>query len=258
MDMLRIEDLNLSYGDKPVVQNLNLRVKKGQVVSIIGPNASGKSTILKSIAGIIKPVSGKIFIEEKDISKMDSKKLAQKVSILLQQNETLDDMSIEELVYFGRYPHKKWFEGFEASDKKIIEEVMKLTNTFALRDKTLETLSGGERQRAWIAMALAQEPDILLFDEPTTYLDLAHQIEFLELVNRLNKETGVTVVLVLHDLNQAARYGNYLFAMKEGKIFAQGSPEEVLNSQNILSIYNIEAKIFNAAGYPVVIPERRL
>lgn len=258
MDMLRIEDLSLSYGDKPVVQNLNLRVKKGQVVSIIGPNASGKSTILKSIAGIIKPVSGKIFIEEKDISKMDSKKLAQKVSILLQQNKTLDDMSIEELVYFGRYPHKKWFEGFEASDKKIIEEVMKLTNTFALRDKTLETLSGGERQRAWIAMALAQEPDILLFDEPTTYLDLAHQIEFLELVNRLNKETGVTVVLVLHDLNQAARYGNYLFAMKEGKIFAQGSPEDVLNSQNILSIYNIEAKIFNAAGYPVVIPERRL
>ena len=258
MDMLRIEDLSLSYCDKPVVQNLSLRVKKGQVVSIIGPNASGKSTILKSIAGIIKPVSGKIFIEEKDISKMDSKKLAQKVSILLQQNKNPDDMSIEELVYFGRYPHKKWFEGFEASDKKIIEEVMKLTNTFALRDKTLETLSGGERQRAWIAMALAQEPDILLFDEPTTYLDLAHQIEFLELVNRLNKETGVTVVLVLHDLNQAARYGNYLFAMKEGKIFAQGSPEEVLNPQNILNIYNIEAKIFNAAGYPVVIPERRL
>ena len=258
MDMLRIEDLSLSYGDKPVVQNLSLRVKKGQVVSIIGPNASGKSSILKSIAGIIKPVSGKIFIEEKDISKMDSKKLAQKVSILLQQNKNPDDMSIEELVYFGRYPHKKWFEGFEASDKKIIEEAMKLTNTFALRDKTLETLSGGERQRAWIAMALAQEPDILLFDEPTTYLDLAHQIEFLELVNRLNKETGVTVVLVLHDLNQAARYGNYLFAMKEGKIFAQGSPEEVLNPQNILSIYNIEAKIFNAAGYPVVIPEKRL
>ena len=258
MDMLRIEDLSLSYGDKPVVQNLSLRVKKGQVVSIIGPNASGKSTILKSIAGIIKPVSGKIFIEEKDISKMDSKKLAQKVSILLQQNKNPDDISIEELVYFGRYPHKKWFEAFEASDQKIIEEAMKLTNTFALRDKTLETLSGGERQRAWIAMALAQEPDILLFDEPTTYLDLAHQIEFLELVNRLNKETGVTVVLVLHDLNQAARYGNYLFAMKEGKIFAQGSPEEVLNPQNILSIYNIEAKIFNAAGYPVVIPERRL
>ena len=258
MDMLRIEDLSLSYGDKPVVQNLSLRVKKGQVVSIIGPNASGKSTILKSIAGIIKPVSGKIFIEEKDISKMDSKKLAQKVSILLQQNKNPDDMSIEELVYFGRYPHKKWFEAFEASDQKIIEEAMKLTNTFALRDKTLETLSGGERQRAWIAMALAQEPDILLFDEPTTYLDLAHQIEFLELVNRLNKETGVTVVLVLHDLNQAARYGNYLFAMKEGKIFAQGNPEEVLNPQNILNIYNIEAKIFNAAGYPVVIPERRL
>ena len=258
MDMLRIEDLSLSYGDKPVVQNLNLRVKKGQVVSIIGPNASGKSSILKSIAGIIKPVSGKIFIEEKDISKMDSKKLAQKVSILLQQNKNPDDMSIEELVYFGRYPHKKWFEGFEASDQKIIEEAMKLTNTFALRDKTLETLSGGERQRAWIAMALAQEPDILLFDEPTTYLDLAHQIEFLELVNRLNRETGVTVVLVLHDLNQAARYGNYLFAMKEGKIFAQGCPEEVLNPQNILNIYNIEAKIFNPAGYPVVIPERRL
>ncbi|UTC62866.1 ABC transporter ATP-binding protein [Treponema sp. OMZ 787] len=254
MDMLRIEDLSLSYGDKPVVQNLNLRVKKGQAVSIIGPNASGKSTILKSIAGIIKPAGGKIFIEEKDISKMDSKRLAQKVSILLQQNRTPDDISVEELVYFGRYPRKKWFEGFESSDKKIIEEAMKLTNTFALRDKTLETLSGGERQRAWIAMALAQEPDILLFDEPTTYLDLAHQIEFLELVNRLNKETRVTVVLVLHDLNQAARYGNYLFAMKDGRLFAQGSPQEVLTPQNILSIYNIEADIINRPDRLVVIP----
>lgn len=254
MDMLRIENLSLSYGEKHVVQNLNLRVKKGQVVSIIGPNASGKSTILKSIAGIIKPASGKIFIEEKDISKMDSKRLAQKVSILLQQNRTPDDISVEELVYFGRYPRKKWFEGFESSDKKIIEEVMRLTNTLSLRDKTLEKLSGGERQRAWIAMALAQEPDILLFDEPTTYLDLAHQIEFLELVNRLNRETGVTAVLVLHDLNQAARYGNYLFAMKDGQLFAQGSPQEVLTPENILSIYKIEADIINRPDRLVVIP----
>ncbi|UTC66515.1 MULTISPECIES: ABC transporter ATP-binding protein [unclassified Treponema] len=254
MDMLRIENLSLSYGEKHVVQNLNLRVKKGQVVSIIGPNASGKSTILKSIAGIIKPAGGKIFIEEKDISKMDSKRLAQKVSILLQQNRTPDDISVEELVYFGRYPRKKWFEGFESSDKKIIEEVMRLTNTLSLRDKTLEKLSGGERQRAWIAMALAQEPDILLFDEPTTYLDLAHQIEFLELVNRLNRETGVTAVLVLHDLNQAARYGNYLFAMKDGRLFAQGSPQEVLTPQNILSIYKIEADIINRSDRLVVIP----
>ncbi|UTC74655.1 ABC transporter ATP-binding protein [Treponema sp. OMZ 792] len=254
MDMLRIENLSLSYGEKHVVQNLNLRVKKGQVVSIIGPNASGKSTILKSIAGIIKPAGGKIFIEEKDISKMDSKRLAQKVSILLQQNRTPDDISVEELVYFGRYPRKKWFEGFESSDKKIIEEVMRLTNTLSLRDKTLEKLSGGERQRAWIAMSLAQEPDILLFDEPTTYLDLAHQIEFLELVNRLNRETGVTAVLVLHDLNQAARYGNYLFAMKDGRLFAQGSPQEVLTPQNILSIYKIEADIINRSDRLVVIP----
>nr|WP_253685573.1 MULTISPECIES: ABC transporter ATP-binding protein [unclassified Treponema] len=252
--MLRIENLSLSYGEKHVVQNLNLRVKKGQVVSIIGPNASGKSTILKSIAGIIKPAGGKIFIEEKDISKMDSKRLAQKVSILLQQNRTPDDISVEELVYFGRYPRKKWFEGFESSDKKIIEEVMRLTNTLSLRDKTLEKLSGGERQRAWIAMSLAQEPDILLFDEPTTYLDLAHQIEFLELVNRLNRETGVTAVLVLHDLNQAARYGNYLFAMKDGRLFAQGSPQEVLTPQNILSIYKIEADIINRSDRLVVIP----
>ena len=254
MDMLRIEDLSLSYGDKPVVQNLSLRVKKGQVVSIIGPNASGKSTVLKSIAGIIKPVSGKIFIEEKDISKMDSKKLAQKVSILLQQNKNPDDMSIEELVYFGRYPHKKWFEGFEASDKKIIEEVMKLTNTFALRDKTLETLSGGERQRAWIAMCLAQEPSIILFDEPTVYLDLAHQIEFFKLIKDLHKQTNTTVVLVLHDLNQAAKYGNYLIAIKDGYIYSQGKPEDVLTPENIKNIYNIDCKIFNTEDDLVVIP----
>lgn len=255
MSMLCIKDLYLSYGDKTIIENLNMNVESGQIVSIIGPNASGKSTILKAIAGIIKPASGKIFIEENDISKMKKKELAKKVSILLQQNKCPEEITVEELVFFGRYPHKNWFTAFEQSDTEIVEKVLHLTNIFELRHKTLENLSGGEKQRAWIAMALAQEPQILLFDEPTSFLDPAHQIEFLELISSLNKKTKTSIILVLHDLNQAARYGNYLFALKDKSIFVQGFAKDVLTPENILSIYNIKTEIAMISNQIVVIPK---
>ncbi len=254
MNMLEIEHLNLSYGKENIIEDLNLSVRAGHVVSIIGPNASGKSTILKAIAGIVKPVSGKIFIAGKNISDMRTKELAQKVSILLQQNKCPDEITVEELIFFGRYPRKKWFELFDKTDNEIIENVLHLTNMFDLRHKPLDSLSGGEKQRAWIAMALAQEPSVLLFDEPTSFLDPAHQIEFLELVNRLNKKTNAVIILVLHDLNQAARYGNYIFALKNKKIFVHGSPEKVLTPKNIFSIYNIETQVVKISNYLVVVP----
>ncbi|AGT43657.1 ABC transporter ATP-binding protein [Treponema pedis] len=254
MNILQIEHLNLSYGSSSIIEDLNISVRAGQIVSIIGPNASGKSTILKAIAGILKPASGKIFIEGKDISKMKTKELAKKVSILLQQNKYPDEITVEELIFFGRYPHKNNFEFFNQSDNEIVKKVLQLTNTFGLRHKTLETLSGGERQRTWIAMALAQEPSILLFDEPTTFLDPAHQIEFLELVNGLNKKTNTAIILVLHDLNQAARYGNYIFALKDKKLFVQGTPEKVLTPENILSIYNIKTEVVKVLNHLTVVP----
>ncbi len=254
MNMLRIENLCLSYGSKNVIENVNMNVAAGQVVSIIGPNASGKSTILKAIAGIIKPVSGTIFIGEEEISKMKQKEIAKKISILLQQNKCPEEITVEELVFFGRYPYKKWFEAFEEADNKIIENVLQLTNMLELRYKTLDSLSGGEKQRAWIAMALAQEPSILLFDEPTSFLDPAHQIEFLELINKLNEKTNTSIILVLHDLNQAARYGNYIFALKDKKVFVQGTPEEVLTSENIYSIYNIKTEVVKVLNHLTIVP----
>ena len=258
MTAVSAKDISLRYDKKDVVKSFSADFTQGKIISIIGPNGSGKSTILRSFARLLNTACGQISLFDTDIATVSKKEFAKRLAILLQHNISPEDITVKNLIYFGRCPHKKWYQQFEKRDEDILQQVLIQTDLVDFAEKKVCMLSGGERQRVWLAMALAQQPQVLLLDEPTTYLDLAHQIEFLELVNRLNRETGVTVVLVLHDLNQAARYGNYLFAMKEGKIFAQGSPEEVLNPQNILNIYNIEAKIFNPAGYPVVIPERRL
>jgi len=183
------------------------------------------------------------------------KSLAEKVAVLLQQNTGPEEITVEELVYFGRYPRKKWFEGYGQKDRAVTEKVMRLTNTFSIKDKVLDNLSGGERQRAWIAMCLAQEPSVILFDEPTVYLDLAHQIEFFKLIADLKKETEAAIILVLHDLNQAAKYGNYLVAIKNGTVFAEGKPEAVLTRGNINAIYNIDSEILKTEDGFFVIPK---
>lgn len=255
MSILKLENVTLSYGEKNIIENFNLSVNAGETVSIIGPNASGKSTILKSIAGILKPKTGAVYIGGTDISKLSAKSLAEKVAVLLQQNTGPEEITVEELVYFGRYPRKKWFKGYGQKDRAVTEKVMRLTNTFSIKDKVLDNLSGGERQRAWIAMCLAQEPSVILFDEPTVYLDLAHQIEFFKLIADLKKETEAAIILVLHDLNQAAKYGNYLVAIKNGTVFAEGKPEAVLTRGNINAIYNIDSEIIKTEDGFFVIPK---
>lgn len=260
MNLLTVKNISLSYGGLRVINNLSFNVKQGEIVSIIGPNAAGKSTVLKSIAGLLKTDSGCIKIEEKDISKLTAKELSKKVSILLQNNMIPQELTVKELVYFGRYPHKKYLESFNAEDARIAEEVIRLTNLEKLSEKKLSELSGGEKQRAWIALSLAQKTDLLLLDEPTTYLDLGHQLEFLKLVNELNLKLGVTVIMVLHDLNQAAQYSSRIMVLKKGELFASGMPVEILTKENIKNIYGIDAEILmrrteiHKSGIPIVLP----
>lgn len=242
-NLLTVENLNLSYGGIRVVSSLSFTVTEGEVVSIIGPNAAGKSTLLKSLAGIIKPDSGLIKIADKNIRNLTPKELSKKVSLLLQNNPAPQDITVKELVYFGRYPHKKYLEAFNNKDALIVKEVLTLTNLENLQEKKLNELSGGEKQRVWIALSLAQKTPLLLLDEPTTHLDLIHQFEFLRLINRLNQKIGVTVIMVLHDLNQAARYSRRIIVLKNGKFFASGIPSEILTKENIKKIYGMDAEI---------------
>lgn len=252
--LLNIKNLNLSYNGYCAVKNLSFSVLKGEIVSIIGPNAAGKSTVLKSIAGLVKADSGTIEVDGKNIFSLTPKELSKKVSILLQTNILPQDLTVKELVYFGRYPYKKYLEAFNCEDSQIVEEVLKLTNMETSAEKKLNELSGGEKQRAWISLSLAQKTPLLLLDEPTTHLDPGHQFEFLNLVTELNKKIGLTVIMVLHDLNQAAKYSRRIIVLKDGKLFASGTPAEILTEDNIKKLYGVNIQIINRNGVPVILP----
>lgn len=241
--MLKIEQLSVRYEQKEVVQNFSFDVQKGEVVSIIGPNGSGKSTILKAVARMQGYHNGTILLEGKNMKHLSSKEIAKKLCILSQRNQAPNDITVRNLVCYGRYPHKKWFERLDDLDYEIVDWALEKTHLTKFKDKTIATLSGGESQRAWIAMALAQKPQILLLDEPTTYLDIAHQHEVLELVRELNLETGLTVVMVLHDLNQASSYSDKIIVVQDGNRAEIGSPNTVITKKMIRSIYKMEAEI---------------
>ncbi|MFJ7667718.1 ABC transporter ATP-binding protein [Lysinibacillus sp. NPDC097195] len=241
--MLKIEQLSVRYEQKEVVHNFSFEVNKGEVLSIIGPNGSGKSTILKAIARMQPYSGGTITFNGENIRRLSSKEIAQKMCILSQRNQAPADITVRNLVAYGRYPHKKWFERLNAEDEKIIDWALERTQLSHYRDQPIAALSGGESQRAWIAMALTQRPQILLLDEPTTYLDIAHQHEVLELVRELNREMGMTVVMVLHDLNQASSYSDQIVVVKDGYRAQMGTPEDVMTEQMIQQIYRMEAEI---------------
>lgn len=241
--MLKIHDLSVRYEQKEVVHNFSFEVKKGEIVSIIGPNGSGKSTILKAIARMQPYHNGVIELDGKNMRSFTSKEIARKMCVLSQRNQAPNDITVRNLVSYGRYPHKKWFEKLTNLDYEIVDWALEKTNLLHYKDKTISALSGGESQRAWIAMALAQKPEILLLDEPTTYLDISHQHEILELVRELNKETGLTVVMVLHDLNQASSYSNQIVVVKDGYRAEIGTPDEVITKSMIQNIYRMEAEI---------------
>ncbi len=256
--ILKTEGVHINYGSKEIVRNLNLEIKKGEVVTIIGPNGSGKSTILKALSRCLKPSKGKIMIDNKDINKMNTKKLARKLAILPQVRNIPDDFTVETLVGYGRYPHLGFSNKFNKFDYEIIDWAIQKTGLNELRDRKVATLSGGERQRAWIAMALAQKPEILILDEPTTFLDISYQLEVLELVKELNKSLGLTIVMVLHDLNHAARYSDRIYAIKDGEVYKYGSCRNLLDKDILREVFRVEADIFEDTlnDCPYFIPQK--
>lgn len=238
------KDLNIFYGEKPIVKDVNFKVNKGEIVTIIGPNGSGKSTLVKALSRCIKMESGEIFLNGKDIYNFPSKEVAKEMAVLPQVKNVTDDITVEELVSYGRYPHLKFGKRLGKEDRKIIKWAIEKTGLKKFKDRKVVTLSGGEGQRAWIAMALAQEPNILILDEPTTYLDISYQMEVLELIKELNESLGITVIMVLHDLNQASRYSDNIYVLRDGQIIKEGKPEEVINSKILKNIFRIKAHIY--------------
>lgn len=239
----RIEDLTSGYEKTTIFNELNVMITEGKITTIIGPNGCGKSTLLKTIGRILKKTHGEIFLQEQNMQELSTKEIAKRLAILSQSPSAPFQLKVEELISYGRYPHRKNVNRLSAQDIEKIEWAMDVTNTTEFRERELAQLSGGQRQRVWLAMALAQETDILLLDEPTTYLDMAHQLEVLHIVQKLNEEHGCTIVMVLHDINHAARFSHELIAMKEGEVLACGNPQNIITAPVLQKVFNIDAKI---------------
>jgi iron complex transport system ATP-binding protein len=248
-----VENVSLGYGGKPVIRGLNVAIPKGAVTVIIGANGCGKSTLLKGMARILKPERGSIRLDGRDVHASPSKEIARRLAALPQSPRAPDGMTVEELVAYGRFPHKRGFGTLVREDLEIIRESLRIAGIEDYRAKPLSDLSGGQRQRAWIAMTLCQKTEFMLLDEPTTYLDMAHQMDVLTLLSTLNRREGRTVVMVLHELNNASRFADHILAMKDGFLVAEGPPETVVTHENLREIYQIEAELVRDAktGKPV-------
>jgi iron complex transport system ATP-binding protein len=240
---LSTESLQIGYGDKIIVDDLNLQINKGEITTIIGANGCGKSTILKTMARVHSAKSGVVFLDGKMIHKIPTKEIAKTMAVLPQGPEAPNGLTVYELISFGRSPHQSGFGRLSEEDRKVIHWALDVTRLSSFADQHVDALSGGQRQRAWIAMAIAQETDLLLLDEPTTYLDMAHQLEILQLLEKLNKEQGRTIVMVIHDLNHASRFSHHMVALRNGKMVKEGTAEEVMTPQVLKDVFNIDAEI---------------
>lgn len=248
---LQVCDLTISIQDKLILDKLNITFKSGKKTAIIGPNGCGKSTLLKAISGLNRNFQGKILLDKEDIVKLSRKKLAKKLAILPQGATTPADLTVKELVSYGRFPYRSMFKSVNnKQEQAIIDEAMKKTHIINLGHRLVSTLSGGERQRAWIAMALAQQPQILLLDEPTTYLDIAHQLEVMQIVEELNNCEQMTVIMVLHDINHARMYADDIVILKDRQLFAQGQPSQILNVENLAKVFGVNAQLYQNCQNP--------
>lgn len=243
MKAINIEKLSVAYEENIIIDEMTLAIPKGEVSIIIGSNGCGKSTLLKSIARIIKPKSGEVFINEENIKNQKEKFLATQIAFLPQEPICPSGLSVRELVAYGRFPHQKMIGGLKNHDKEIIDWAIKETSLKDYKDREVESLSGGQRQRAWIAMTLAQETDIIMLDEPTTYLDMSYQLEVLQILEKLNKRKNITIVMVLHELNNACRFASNIIGLKKGEIAFEGNPIDVITRENLEEIYGIDAKL---------------
>jgi len=249
MEAIRGEGLTFLYDKEEILKGVNIEIAKGEITSIIGANGCGKSTLLKNLTRIYTPKSGRVYIDFKSIKEYGYKELARKLAILPQGPQSPEGITVEELCYFGRNPYRGFLDDKSKRDREMVEYALKETRLYELKNRKLNTLSGGQRQMAWIAMSLAQETDILLLDEPTTYLDLAHQIEILELLKKINKQNGKTIVMVIHDLNQAAKYSHNLITLLKGKIYSAGKTRDIFTEIMIKNVFSLNSRIIQEPVY---------
>lgn len=243
MNVLAAKNINVKIKDKQILNDITLEIEAGKIYSIIGPNGSGKTTLLRVISRNLKPNYGTVFLKGKNVFKLSSKHTARIMAVLTQIHSGMNDVTVSQLISYGRFAHRDWWKGKERKDSEIIDECIKKTNLEEFRNRKINSLSGGESQRAWIAMALAQKPELLILDEPTTFLDISHQLEVMELISKLNKEDNITILMVLHDMNHAARFSDELFVIKEGKLYAKGRPWDILKPKLLQEVFNVEAII---------------
>jgi iron complex transport system ATP-binding protein len=254
-----VVELDLSYEARRVIHELSLHVSSERITTIVGPNGCGKSTLLRGLARILKPAGGSVLLDGESIHRMPTKVVAQRIGILPQSPTAPEGLTVEDLIGRGRYPHQSLFQRWSVADEAAVDAALAATGMVDLRDRPVDELSGGQRQRAWIAMALAQDTPIMLLDEPTTYLDLAHQVEVLDLLADLNERDRRTVVMVLHDVNQAARYSHEIVAMKDGRIVRTGRPREIMTAGFLQEVFGLEAQVIAdpTDGTPVCLPVHR-
>lgn len=256
MIRLTTSQLNIAYEERLIVEGLNIAIPQGKITALVGANGSGKSTILKTMARIMSPIGGAVLLDGKSIHKQSTKEVAKQLAILPQNPTAPDGLTVSELVSYGRFPYQRGFGSLTREDRSIIQWAINSTGMTEFTDCPIDQLSGGQRQRAWIAMALAQQTDILFLDEPTTFLDMAHQLEVLELLQRLNESSSRTIIMVVHDLNHASRYAHHIIAIKQGKVAGQGSPQEVMTKDILREVFSIEADIIidPRSGLPLCLP----
>lgn len=252
---LRSDAVTLSYDKRIIAKDLTLDIPAGSFTAIIGPNACGKSTLLRAMAGLLAATSGQMVLDGKAISTLSPREIAQRLGLLPQTAVAPEGITVAELVARGRYVHQRLLRQWSAEDRAAVEDALRLTNVTELAERRVEHLSGGQRQRVWIAMVLAQQTPLILLDEPTTYLDIAHQIDVLNLLHELNT-AGRTVVAVLHDLNHAARYASHIIAMKAGEVIASGAPAKVITAQNVAEVFGLQTDVIPdpVTGNPMVVP----
>lgn len=244
MIAIETKQLHLGYSDRVILKDISLAVEQGSFVTIIGANGSGKSTLLKGMSRLLKPLSGQVELFGQNLSDMSNKEIAARMAILPQIHNAQPDMTLERLVAYGRHPHLSWRRRFSQEDQAVIDWAIEATNLTKLRHRLMGQLSGGESQRAWLAMALAQQPQVLFLDEPTTYLDLAHQLEILETIKELNQAHGITVIMVHHDLNQAVRYSDTIVALKDGRIGYHVPSRAMMDPVKIETIFSVQGEIY--------------
>jgi iron complex transport system ATP-binding protein len=256
MTRLHAKDLSLGYDDRAVVTNLDIEILDGRVTAVVGANACGKSTLLRGLARLLKPRDGAVYLDGKGLSELSTRAVAKVLGLLPQTPVAPDGITVAELVFRGRYPHQGWFRQWTDRDHDAVARALDATGTADLVDRPLRQLSGGQRQRVWVAMALAQDTDLLLLDEPTTYLDITHQVELLRLLRELNARSGKTIVVVLHDLNLACRFCDHIIAMTEGAIVAEGAPTDIVTAELVEKVFGLACVVVPdpVAGTPMVVP----